>query len=483
MHQFSHYLVQGLAIVMVFGLAVFVHEFGHLMFAILRGVGVESFAIGMGPIAMAWRWRGIEFSLRWLPVGGFVKLAGPMPGEEPELRAEPQEGEAAAAEGVGAGAKTLSESSYDDLMALANKGLLTKVLVFGGGVFMNFVAAMTAMTIGLMLPQQAPDVPLDVWKVEKHSPAELAGVRSDDRVVAVNGVAVNYRFQMDKTIDELMAKAGLAGAGSDKISSFPLTLTLTRGQGASRATLTAAPLALARVMNDIEFSMPPLVGDVNVGTPSDKAGLRRGDRVVAIAGRPVKDFTQIHDLLLDKVDKPVAFELSRAGQRLVVTIQPILSPLTFNGGFIGIGPGAEKNVRVPGMSFVEAVTTAPGATVEMLVKLVQGNVNFFRKASLKQVGENLGGPVLIARFTARAASYGLVEVINFFIVLNLLLMFMNMLPLPVLDGGFIAIAFIEAIIRRPVPARLLGPIYSAFVIFFISFMALITLMDIKHWLF
>src|SRR4051794_3443128 len=71
------------AIAITFGLAVFVHEFGHMMFALLRGVGVESFAIGMGPKIPSWKWRGIEFSLRWFPIGGFVKLQGSAPATEP----------------------------------------------------------------------------------------------------------------------------------------------------------------------------------------------------------------------------------------------------------------------------------------------------------------------------------------------------------------------------------------------------------------
>jgi regulator of sigma E protease len=480
MHQFSHYLVQGLAIVVVFGLAVFVHEFGHLMFAILRGVGVESFAIGMGPIAKAWHWRGIEFSLRWLPVGGFVKLSGPMPGEAPE----PQEGEAAG----GADAKTLSEASYDDLLALANKGLLTKVLVFGGGVFMNFVAAMAAMAVALMLSQKVMDIPLDVWKVEKRSPAELAGARSGDRVLAVNGVTVGFPDQIDKTIDDLVTKAGLANAKEDKLSSFPLTLTLARGQGAARRTLQAAPISVGHfyrgvLYGGIDFKLPPIVGDANVGLPADKAGMRRGDRIVAVAGHKIEVFNQIKELLLDKAGKPVKIEWTREGRPMSATLTPVTDPMTFKGGLIGISPGAEHYVSMPGAGFFKAVMQAPVRTVGALTTLVTLNVNFFKKASLKQVGENLGGPVLIARVTARAASYGLPEVINFFITLNLLLMIMNLLPLPVLDGGFIVLAFIEAVIRRPVPARLLGPIYTAFVAVLIGFMLLITLMDFKHWLF
>ena len=76
MATISNILIGALSILITFGLAVFVHEFGHMIFALMRGVGVESFAIGMGPKITEWKWRGIEFSLRWLPVGGFVKLHG-----------------------------------------------------------------------------------------------------------------------------------------------------------------------------------------------------------------------------------------------------------------------------------------------------------------------------------------------------------------------------------------------------------------------
>src|SRR5512133_2608838 len=79
MEKILMYLQGTVAIAITFGLAVFVHEFGHMMFALMRGVGVESFAIGMGPKITSWKWRGIDFSLRWFPVGGFVKLQGRKP--------------------------------------------------------------------------------------------------------------------------------------------------------------------------------------------------------------------------------------------------------------------------------------------------------------------------------------------------------------------------------------------------------------------
>jgi regulator of sigma E protease len=499
-----HYLFNGLIIVLVFGLAVFIHEFGHLIFAVLRGVGVESFAIGMGPKLTVWRWHGIEFSLRWFPIGGFVKLAGLMPGEQPPEQPDdgPQTHAYGPAEQTNSvelgrdleeppvkepGEKSLGESSYDDLMALANKGLLTKLLVFGGGVFMNYVIAVVAMALLLMLPKQMPVTEPRIWSVKPDSQAARAGFRADDRIVAVNGVPIRYSYQMDQAIEDLLDRTGMA-LDDNRASSYALTFTVERRSNdgtTATARLADVPLGrYSRFLNDqaIDFVRPPVIGRVNVGVPADKAGLKAGDRIVAIDGRPIRTFNQLVDVITRSAGVELNVQYERDGRLATTRLKPFSDPLTDNSGKIGILSGAERYQSLPGLDPLHAVLAAPGQTWRFLIELFDLQVQFFRKASFTQVSEGLGGPILIFRMTARAANMGLTDLVHFFILLNLLLMIFNLIPLPVLDGGFLMLSLIEAVIRRPIPPKILAPIYTFFVIFFIGLMALITFWDVKRWI-
>lgn len=492
--EFLYYFV---VIALVFGISVFVHEFGHMFFALIRGVGVESFAIGMGPKIFAWHWFGIEFSLRWFPVGGFVKLAGLMPGEELEEASDGPQTRAFAPEeltnsielgndnGLPAEAeskdKSLTESSYDDLNALANKGLLTKLLVFGGGVFMNYVTAIVAMAIFIMLPHSEPLTELTIWKVDPTLPAAKAGLQNGDHVVAVNGHPVSYMHELFDMMESQFKKDGI-DPDSDAATSYPLTLTVQREAGGTTETVKTAPIEFAHFVGDpnLKFALPPIVGEVVLNQPAEKAGLQGGDRILSVNGKPIRYFGEMADLIETNVDKPIALEYRRGNEVKTATLTPLPSYEDQSIGKIGISNGGAEYRMAPGRGFIEAVVRAPGATWDRLVGLVMAHVDFFRKATLKQVGQGLGGPVMIARMISQAAKHGASEVVNFFVTLNLLLMVFNLLPFPVLDGGFILISIIEAAMRRPVPARVLAPIYTAFVIFFISLMALITLLDIKR---
>jgi regulator of sigma E protease len=490
-----------IAIVLVFGLAVFVHEFGHMIFAIMRKVKVESFAIGMGPKICAWHWFGIEFSLRWFPVGGFVKLAGLMPGETEEDAADGEPAAATSAEAASETApaqtsdqptadrskdKSVAESSYDDLLALSNKGLVTKLLVFGGGVFMNFVTAIAAMAVLLMLPDKVGLTPMEIWKVGQGSRAEAVGFQAGDRVVAIDGKPLEYSYELDKRVTALAEERGIA-KDSDAVSSMSLTFTVRRGSESVSETVALAPIAFGHLLGDLkydrlELAQPPILGHVNLTQPADKAGLQIGDRILSVDGTPVKTFNDMAEIIGASLEKQVTLEYDRAGEIHTATLTPIADYDAQNEGRIGVASGAEAYSSLPGLGFGEAVSLAPRATVAHLDRLIFLHVDFFKKATLKQVGEGMGGPVMIARLTNQAAGMGPSELISFFITLNLLLMVFNLLPLPVLDGGFIVISIIESAMRRPVPPKVLVPVYTFFVIFFIGLMVLITFWDVKRWI-
>ena len=251
--------VQGtVAVVITFGLAVFVHEFGHMIFALLRGVGVESFALGMGPRITSWKWRGIDFSLRWFPVGGFVKLQGRTPPtEQPAADAPSDQSIATISDletdtGEPAGEKSVAESAYDDLYALQDKGFITKLLVFGGGVFMNFMTAMVAIALVLWVGQKIDLYQFDIEKVKPGSMPALVGLQADDRVVAFNGEPIQYVNDFEEKIGNLIDRG------------FPVNFSLTVDRKGVKQDLKFTNVTEKQIANwikdDVVYKMPTIVG-------------------------------------------------------------------------------------------------------------------------------------------------------------------------------------------------------------------------------
>ncbi len=474
MQKFIEMIYVIAAIAITFGLAVFVHEFGHMIFALIRGVGVESFAIGMGPKVTAWKWRGIEFSLRWFPVGGFVKLHGMAPEEELIHVPEKKEG---TADGEGE-RKTITESSYDDLNALRDKGLVTKLMVFGGGVFMNFITAIVAMAVLMMMPVTLDRVRTVVEDVKEGLPAAQAGLMTGDRLTAVAGTPVSFDDEVMKAIEERRE------ASEDEEAELSLPLTVARAEETVNLELKLPPPdSNFYEATGLSFRLPPLVGRTNFMMPARKAGVKDGDVILAVNGEPVDSFQDVVKIVSKSVGREVELKLRRGEEELSLSMMPVKDPMNKGKALVGIVPGTDEKMRIEGMNPLKAIALAPVEAVERVVFLAVAQVKFFRDATFKDVSDNVGGPVMIAAMTADAAKNGLPELINWFVMFNLLLMMFNLLPIPVLDGGFILVSIIESVIRRPVPPKVLNPIYTVFVVFFIGLMLLITVWDVKRFFF
>lgn len=488
MHTISTFAIGTIAILLTFGLAIFVHEFGHMMFALIRGVGVESFAIGMGPRMVSWKWGGIDFSFRWFPVGGFVKLKG-MIAEEPEEKTEPEpaapesgiEGAAAAADQE----KTLSESSYDDLLALRNKGLITKLMVFGGGVFMNYVTAVITMAIVLTMDTK---VPVNIARVESVKPgsvAEKIGIRPQDQIVGIRvndkATSITYDFDLYMAIKDLFPEAEANPAEHSVVG-----LQLRDPAGAVREVEwdvrhTTDSMYLDDTLG-VALRLPPVVGRVMPTSPAWKAGVKDGDVIVAINDKPVNSFRDMQAIVTTNLAKEIHLKLKRGDEIVSKTLTPTDS-VKAGEAMIGITSGSDAIKVIPGESLWTAVKSAPAKTTEHFFRVIKLQVDFFKEAGFKQVRDSVGGPVMIAVITADAAQRGLPDLLSWFITFNLLLLMLNVLPIPVLDGGFLLLSIIEAVIRRPVSPKILNPIYTFFMLFFIGLMLIITFWDVKRFLF
>ncbi|MBI1847216.1 MAG: RIP metalloprotease RseP, partial [Candidatus Rokubacteria bacterium] len=244
--------------VIVIGVLILIHEFGHFAVARLTGVGVERFSIGFGPVLLRWRGKETEYCLSALPLGGYVKMLG----EENPL------------EGGGV-------MEYDPRKAFALKPLWARFLIVFAGPGMNFVLA-AVLVAGVLATFGRPVWPALIGRVTQGGPAATAGVRTGDLVVAVNGRAVAYWEDLQQAV--------AASHGQ------PLTLTV-RHDAAERTVTVSPALVAARdpVFKDPVESWdlgassqnPPVIVSVMASSPAERAGVKPGDVAISVAGQPV----------------------------------------------------------------------------------------------------------------------------------------------------------------------------------------------------
>lgn len=407
--------------VMVLGALIFVHELGHFLVAKRARVGVLKFSLGFGPKLVGFKRGETEYLLSALPLGGYVKMIGEDPGDDSTEAADPTR--SFSRKSVGARALIILAGP------LAN--LLLPVLIFWG-IFSFVGQSYLAPVVGTPLQGSA---------------AAQAGLRAGDRILAVDGAAVERWDQVEEAIQ--------ASAGR------PLTLAVERG--GERLTVEAA--ARTKRATDIfgqeieiwslglRVLVPSRIGQVLPGQPAQAAGLESGDRIVAVDGGPVAEWDQLARIIHASPGKPLTLAVERGGERLTVGVTPRASrQQTATGeeeiGLVGIGPKSESLYRR--LNPAHALLAGVQKTVDITLLTVQG----FAKLIQAQISpKTIGGPILIAQMTGEVAQRGVLELFSFAALLSINLAILNLLPIPVLDGGHLLFAGIEWARGKPVSLR------------------------------
>ncbi|HUD46881.1 MAG TPA: RIP metalloprotease RseP [Candidatus Baltobacteraceae bacterium] len=421
-------------VVFLFGAAIFVHEFGHYWVARKRGLKVEAFAIGFGPKIFSWVRDGIEYSVRCIPAGGFVKL--------------PQMITSSAIEG---------DAKKEEIPPAAP---LSKILVAAAGPFMNVVFAFFIAAIIYLVGLPVPVNPSIIGYVDPDSAEAKMGIQQGDRIVAVNGKPVKSWEEINNiTILALTNTLPVVVTRNGVSNTYMLKTEVNNLVGLK--TLALDPLDYL------------IIKAVAAGGPAEAAHLKMDDEVVGFAGVPVSSRQQLISLIQKRGDAATPIVVKRDNKRLTLVVTPVTDSTTKKSR-IGVEFSLGKDVY-------EIDHPTPWAQVRDVCEQVYGTVSALVHSHESGVkASDLSGPVGIIGGLAIQWSTDYRLALSFLVMLNINLAILNMLPMPVLDGGHILMAIIERIRRRPLEVRIVEYTTTAFAVLLISFMAYVTMYDIKR---
>lgn len=427
------------AVILLFGAAVFVHEFGHYWMARKRGLKVEEFAIGFGPKVFGWKRDGIEYSWRWIPAGGYVKL--------PQMITS----------------QTLEGGSENPSEPLPPVSPLSKILVAVAGPFMNVVFAFAIATLIYYVGLPVTINPPIVGYVEPNSPESALGIEVGDRIVEVDGQKVDsWEGVQTATV---LARTNVVSVVIER-----------NGTNKTYALKTIVSEALGLKVINLDPRDHPVVVQVNSGTPAEAAGLKSGDEIVALEKLPVYGQDHFMKLIQKRAGQSTEITVKRRQEHVTVNVTPKTDPTT-GRGIIGImlssSAGVVYHVQRPGPT--------PWAQVEEVWDRTIRTFGALLHSKETGVGaKDLSGPVGIFAMLAAQVSIDYRLALHFMVLLNISLAMINLLPLPVLDGGHIAMSLLEWVRRRPLNVKFVEYATTVFAVVLISFMLYVTFFDLKR---
>jgi len=414
------------AVIVVLGVLIFVHELGHFIAAKAVGVQVLRFSLGFGKPLVSFRYGETEYWISMLPLGGYVKMAG----------MEEQEGIAGDLEG---GRPT---EAVDPARAFDRKPVWARLVVLLAGVTMNVILAfgiygVMAATIGS--PELATTT-IDSVTVSK-LPAgaeDLAQLHYGDQVLRINGDTIRSW--------DVLAEHVLSQHGELRFDVAGRARALVVHADSSAETRVALLTALVR-------REPPRLGIVEPGLPASRAGLRPGDLIVRANGDTVRSWNAVLQVVWHHPEQRVTFDVLRRDSLLHVVVIPKRQVETDSAsdrphiyGQIGAGQDPPTlHVREP---LGQAATSGVRETVAraaIVLATLKGLV--FGQLSVREVG----GPILVAQISGQVARLGPEWFLNFMAFFSVNLALLNLLPIPLLDGGQVAFVLAEAVRRRPLP--------------------------------
>lgn len=401
------------AFILVLGFLIFAHESGHFFVAKFFKVRVLVFSFGFGKRLFGFRKGDTDYRVSLIPLGGYVRMAGDTPEEN-------------------------TAGNPDEFLS---KPKWQRFLILFAGPFMNIAIAI-AFVAGLAMAgtEQLITKPI-VGEVMPGEAGAKAGLQTGDRLITVKGERVGD-FDDLRMIISMNAGTPLPVVYERNGERRTTTLTPQRTEG------DYGPVGRAGITNLIE----PVVGRVEPGSAAEAAGVQAGDRIVAVNRQPVRDLSEYATILEKNAKKPVTVQVERGAETRTLTLPPAVNP--DRDQTRGIIPPT----KILKLSLVPALQYSVKENWRMLRLAMSALGRLFRpEGSVKE----LSGPINIARISGEMLRRGWIFVIGLMAMISLQLGVMNLLPIPVLDGGHIMILLVEGIARRDLSLRVKERIQQA----------------------
>ena len=426
-----------LALVFVLGVMIFVHEFGHFATAKFFKIRVEVFAFGFGPRLFGFRRGHTDYRVCALPLGGYVKMKGEDPDES--LAGDPDE--------------YLSRPKWQRLCILLMGPVMNVVLAF---------VLFTVVFLGGVTVESWTEAPVTIGWIEADSPAGSVDLQPGDRVVAIDGEPL-------ETWQEFQVRVLISGGQE-------MQLEVSRDSG--QRTIPVTPAAVGPSNQGylgVLPPFPPVVDRLTEGGAGEEAGVEPGDRFVLVDGQEIRDFSQVQQIIRARPDMPTEIEVERNGRIVALTATPARLPEEQGGfGYLGIWRSIETTQHSYSFGGAIGRSLSEMKRQVLLVGEILGRI-FTGRMSVK----TLSGPIEIARYSGGAARTGNPRVLlSFMAIVSLQLGLLNLLPIPVLDGGHIAIILFEGLIRRDLSMKVKERMLQVGMVLLMTLMLVVITFDV-----
>jgi regulator of sigma E protease len=433
--------------ILIFGLLIFIHEFGHFIVARLCGVKVLEFAIGMGPKLFSWKGKkhGTRYALRLFPIGGFVNMLGENGMEavqgENGMNGEKEDGNAQEPTEL---SPELAKQAY------CNQSVWKRILISIAGPAMNIILGFLLMLVIVLVQGQNAAATTVVAGFHVQYTAEEAqyGFEPDDHLYSVNGERLlSYadfeRFVKDANGEEITVTVQRINAERTDYEMIDIPVTLTK--------------------DDLKLF---------TGSLSENCGLQIKDKVIKVNSTRVHTYDELSYEIMNQGYKPLKLTVLRDGEKVV--LEDVIVPSYENQGVV-FGNMDFLIYREPEFDFVTVIKHTWFRSLST-VKMVYDSL--FGLFSGRYGVEAVSGPVGITKVVGQAAQYGLTTVLDLVVVISINLGVMNLLPIPALDGGHIFIYLIEVVRRKPMKRELEGIINLVGLVLMLALAVLVAIKDI-----
>ncbi len=437
----SGFFTAVLAVGVILGFMILIHEFGHYAVAKLLGVRVEVFSIGFGKRLLGFRRGDTDYRIAAIPLGGYVKMSGENPmdarsGDPGEFMSHPR--------------------WHRFLIAIA-------------GPAMNIIFAVALLTCVYMVRFEYPavlDEPAVIGWVLQDTPAAKAGIQAGDRIVRIDGIE-------NPTWEQVIPREALS-------PNQLLDVTIERAGKLVQLKVAPEPYGPNQMGSAGWSPREPnfMITDLEPGMPAERAGMKLGDEIVSLDGQPIPGIEAMIDSLKRTKDTPVQIAVRRNGQALTFTVKPVLSDIRGDERYrVGF---ASAPMKVSSLSLSEALRRSLEQNKKgslLILELVQKMVQ--HKISIRSIE----GPIGIGRAAGQAASKkGWTPLLELTAGISLNLGIFNLLPIPIMDGGVILLLFVESLIRRDISLKIKERIYQAAFVFLVLFAVMVLYNDVQKML-